>query len=83
MISPGSWNTWNVSQCFDENLAQILCVHLSVCVHHLYTVCSKSVLLLTVGLLKDRNAEVGQLTGEKAALEREMEKLKEQVSIII
>ena len=39
-------------------------------------------MLLTVGLLKDRNAEVGQLTGEKAALEREMEKLKEQVSII-
>ena len=81
MISPGSWSTWNVSQRFDENLAQILC-YLSLCVHHLYTVCSKSVLPLTVGLLKDRNAEIGQLMGEKAALEREMEKLKEQVSSI-
>ena len=33
----------------------------------------------TVGLLKERNAEVGQLMGEKAALEREIEKLKEEV----
>ena len=35
---------------------------------------------LPIGLLKDRNAEVGQLMGEKAALERELEKLREQVS---
>ena len=35
----------------------------------------------TIGLLKERNAEVGQLMGEKAALERELEKLKEQVSL--
>ena len=34
----------------------------------------------SIGLLKERNAEVGQLMGEKAALERELEKLKEQVS---
>lgn len=33
----------------------------------------------TSGLLKERNAEVGQLTGEKAALEREIERLKEEV----
>lgn len=38
---------------------------------------------LSVGLLKERNAEVGQLMGEKAALERELEKLKEQVSRVV
>lgn len=47
------------------------------------SVCFYLYYVYTVGLLKDRNAEVGQLMGEKAALERELEKLKEQVSSYI
>ena len=34
------------------------------------------------GLLKERNAEVGKLMGENASLEREIEKLREEVCCV-